>query len=272
MSSGIPPELYLGTQESPKIANWDAITDQTIAQYESDGYVAISNAFSAKEVEDARAGIFDIATGRVKGPDVVFEVSARDRLDQLSPEERLDHVRRPMDFFDYEPRLKAMSEKPPLLDLVRRVMGAEPELYQHMGLLKPPGGREKPWHQDNAYYDLKPETPVVGVWIALDDVSAANGCMHLVPGGHKIGAIPHFKRRDWQICDTEFLNKPCVTVSLKAGGCMIFNGMLPHGTPYNGTNQRRRALQFHFIPKGAVFADPEVRLQRFGSEGKDVTC
>ena len=32
-----------------------------------------------------------------------------------------------------------------------------------MALLKPPGGgREKPWHQDKAYFNLTLDTPVVG--------------------------------------------------------------------------------------------------------------
>ena len=31
---------------------------------------------------------------------------------------------------------------------------AELEIFQSLALLKPPGGREKPWHQDNAYFNV----------------------------------------------------------------------------------------------------------------------
>ncbi|MFW6213947.1 MAG: phytanoyl-CoA dioxygenase family protein [Spirochaetota bacterium] len=36
-----------------------------------------------------------------------------------------------------------------------------------MALVKPPGGREKPWHQDHACFDLPLDSTIVGVWIAL---------------------------------------------------------------------------------------------------------
>ena len=34
-------------------------------------------------------------------------------------------------------------------------------------MIKPPGGREKPRHQDHAYFKLPLSTPVVGVWLAV---------------------------------------------------------------------------------------------------------
>jgi ectoine hydroxylase-related dioxygenase (phytanoyl-CoA dioxygenase family) len=73
-------------------------------------------------------------------------------------------------------------------------------------LIKAAGAPETPWHQDHAYFNLPEGTPVVGVWIALDDATPENGCMHFIPGGHREGPIAHFNRRDWQICDEEILN------------------------------------------------------------------
>jgi hypothetical protein len=41
-----------------------------------------------------------------------------------------------------------------------------------MALLKPPGGgREKPWHQDKAYFNLTLDTPVVGTVLQLRHIS-----------------------------------------------------------------------------------------------------
>ena len=112
----------------------------------------------------------------------------------------------------------------------------------------------------------------MGVWIALDDATVENGCMHVLPGSHKEGAVVHFKRRDWQICDTDILGQSITAVPLKAGGLMFFDGLLQHGTPHNPTTQRRRALQFHYCAKDAKWTDEDARLAVFGSEGKDVTC
>ena len=82
-------------------------------------------------------------------------------------------------------------------------MDDAPVLFQEMALLKPPKGREKPWHQDCAYFNYPLGTTIIGVWIALDHADANNGCLHILPGTHREGPVNHFKRRDWQICDTD---------------------------------------------------------------------
>jgi phytanoyl-CoA hydroxylase len=80
------------------------------------------------------------------------------------------------------------------------------------------------------------------------------------------------KRRDWQICDHAILGTKPVAVPLPPGGLLLFDGLLPHGTPHNSTGQRRRALQFHYAPDGITKTTQEERMRHFGSEGKDVTC
>ena len=80
-----------------------------------------------------------------------------------------------------------------------------------MALLKPPGiGREKPWHQDHAYFNVAASQRIVGVWIALDAATPDNGCMYVLRGKHRDtaspNAYPHFAVRDYQICDTTVLD------------------------------------------------------------------
>src|SRR5262249_652002 len=133
-------------------------------------------------------------------------------------------------------------------------------------------GREKPWHQDMAYFSLPPGTPVVGVWIALDEATVENGCMHVLAGGHRSGPRPHFQRRDWQICDTEMQDMKAVAVPLPPGGCLFFDGLLPHGTPHNHSPLRRRALQFHYQPANTPTLSREERLALFGGEERGLSC
>lgn len=268
-----PRELYTATQIAPRLDGLDAIDEKAFQQYQEQGYIAVENAFTPDEVEIARSAIFDLVAGRVPGFNgVEFEADAEGRLASLSLDERMDHVRKCMGFVAYEARLAALSRHPKLMPILHRLVGPEIKLFQDMALLKPPGGREKPWHQDNAYFDIPLDTPVVGVWIALDPVDVANGCMHILAGGHKQGPRLHWKRRDWQLCDAEMLNRPCTAVPLQAGGCLIFSGMMPHGTPYNATKLRRRALQYHYSPANVQKIPKEVRLAAFGSEGKNVAC
>ena len=174
---------------------------------------------------------------------------------------------------DYDDRLTALSAHPKILSAITRLIGEEPTLFAHQAILKPPRvGREKPWHQDHAYFNLPMGTQIVSVWVSLDEATTENGCMRVIPGTHLQGPKIHFKRRDWQICDTDVVRDHVVAVPLKPGGCLFWHGMLQHGTPNNTSPHRRRAIQLHYAPASVEKTSAEERLAFFGSEGKDVTC
>ena len=153
------------------------------------------------------------------------------------------------------------------------MMDDTPVLFQDMGLIKHPHiGREKPWHQDCAYFNYPVGTTVVGVWIAIDAATEENGCLHIIPGSHREGPIPHFRRRDWQICDTDVAVPRNVTVPLGPGGCLFWHGMTHHGSPTNRSAHRRRALQYHYRPESTVEMTTKERLAIFGGDELGVTC
>ena len=253
----------------------DAVTDEDIQFFCEQGYLVIQNAFTQPKVDAALDGLVDLIAG--KKPDfkgIMFEAAARDKIDTLAPEERQDYVRKLAWFVEYDERLKALSHHPALLSVLARIMGEDPDMFQDMALIKPPLiGREKPWHQDFAYFNLPMGTQVVGVWIALDEALVENGCMHVIPGTHREGPVVHFQRRDWQICDTDVQVQRSIAIPLKPGSLLLFDGLLHHGTPNSKSSKRRRAVQYHYKPASvAQFGDSTERLKVFGPEGKDVTC
>jgi phytanoyl-CoA hydroxylase len=269
------PELYQPQTLAEGVEHFEDIGPEQIAFYRENGYLVVRQAFTAAEMQAATEGLVDLIMG--KRPDfkhVYFEGKAKEILPTLGPEQRQDAVRKIGMFIEFDARLKAISHHSALLRALEPLLGgAKPEMFQDMALIKPPLlGREKPWHQDKAYFEYPIGTPVVGTWIALDEATIANGCMQILPGRHKEGPILHFQRRDWQICDNTILGTKSVAVPLKPGGLLFFDGMLPHGTPHNSSPKRRRALQFHYAPVGVTKVAPEERLKNFGGEGKNVTC
>ncbi len=269
-----PPGLYAVRQEADGVAGGlDAISDSHIAQYHAQGYLVVHDAFTPSEAQDAIAGLTHlIGGGNPAFRGIQFEGAALDKLDTLTDEQRQDAVRKLMWFSAFDARLDAMAHHPKLMTIVERILGAAPILFQDQALLKPPRlGREKPWHQDKAYFNLDKREPVVGVWVALDEATLDNGCMHLLP---ELGREPivHFQRRDWQVCDTLVLGKRCIAAPLKPGGLLLFDGLLVHGTPHNTSNQRRRAVQFHYHREQFPKVSNDERMAVFGEGGKDVTC
>jgi phytanoyl-CoA hydroxylase len=274
-------DLYRAQSIATGVSGLDAVDDEAIAFYREFGFLVVQDAFTPREVADAVDGLLDLIDGKVAGyRGIQYELKAREKLPTLTREEKQDHVRKLIYYVEHDARLKAMETKPELRAVASRLLarpgeanGPTPSLWADQALLKPPLiGREKPWHQDHAFFNLPMGTPVVGCWIALDEAVIENGCMHVIPGTQAAGPVVHFRRRDWQICDSSVELGKIAAVPLRPGGLLFFDGLLHHGTPPSRSARRRRALQFHFIPEGTVKTSPEERMAVFGSEGKDVEC
>lgn len=269
------PDLYDYAAEVPTIDDFDSVTDDDLARYQEQGVIAIRNAWTKEEVQSALAGLDHLIAGNEPAfQNIQFRADVRDRLETLTFDERLDAARRLLYFTDYDARLKAIAHKPQLLALLERLLGAPARLFQDMALIKPPQGREKPWHQDHAYFELTPQTRVVGVWIALDPAGPENGCMRFLPGWHRRGVFSHFQLRDLQICDAEMegLQLERVAAPLPPGGCVLFDSYIPHGTPSNFTTSRRRALQYHYFTEAAQPITAAERVAIWGGEENGVAC
>ena len=268
------PDLYHYDTYAETLDTLDDITDEQIRFFHEQGYLSVQHVLEPSEVEAAGQAMWDLIDGN--RPDfrgVQVEGKMRKKFPTLPPQERRDAVRKIAKFIDYDDHLKALTEHPGILQVLTRIMGEPPVLFQDMGLMKPPYvGREKPWHQDNAYFNLPVETTTVGVWIALDEATPENGCLHIVPGSHREGPMPHFRRRDWQICDTDARVDRDVLVPLKPGGCLFWHGLTHHGSPTNHTADRRRALQYHYKPASTPDITVDDRLGIYGGEGLGIEC
>ena len=215
------PELYDAGAIATPIPAVEALSDAARAHYREHGWLAVSGLLDAGEIATAAEAVADLVEDRVPGfRGRIYEASVRPCLAGMSPAERGDAVRKLFRFVADEPRLAALSEQPAMLTIIRSLLECRtPRLFQDMALLKPPRiGREKPWHQDHAFFDFSLETRFLGVWIALDPATIENGCMHVLDGGHRAGPRLHFRRRDFQICDTELLGATLRRLPARARG------------------------------------------------------
>ena len=275
------PDLYAitGIAETDQVGV-DPLPAALLDRYAERGYLSIERAIGPEVVADGLDGIDRLLAGVPGFRGVQWEARAREALPGSTPEQRRDWVRKLIYYVDHEPRLHAIAYDSALLAIVEQILGAPPVLFADQALLKPSGyGREKPWHQDKAFFDIREGAPVVGVWIALDDAVVENGCIHVIPGSHRDGPVVHFKRRDFQICDTDLERGQTIAVPLTPGSLMVFDGLLKHGTPANLSDKRRWALQFHYAREDDIWRTPEERraykeqrLAIYGAEGKDAVC
>lgn len=253
----VAPEF--GTAERDRFARDGYVAVHAI--YDADGVAQVLDALAAVALDHDDRTVFELESWAAADP----AAWSGDRL--------LDGTRTLMRFVQNDARLHEAAHDPRLLAIVSELLGTEPKLFQDMALLKPPGGgREKPWHQDKAYFRVDPQEPVVGVWIALDDATCANGCMHVLPGTHREGPVQHVHGRDWQICDTWVDRGRDTVVALPAGSALFFDGLLHHGTPPNRTDTRRRAVQFHYACAETVETSAQDHERIYGRGTAEALC
>jgi ectoine hydroxylase-related dioxygenase (phytanoyl-CoA dioxygenase family) len=129
-------------------------------------------------------------------------------------------------------------------------------IWHDQALIKPPHGNPTAWHLDNPYWSFT-SRDAISLWVALDDMSLANGCMWYLPGTHltarhenvgigqNLGGI--FKvYPEWR--EIEPVPCPC-----PAGSAVYHNGLTAHAAGANMTTRPRRAMTCAYMPDGATF-------------------
>ncbi len=279
----------------------EKLTDVQMEQYRELGYLAFEGVLSPEEVEASRAELkallgrpfADAECGKWEegrpmgknnhsGPSFqmkenrsFFQLESDCDWSGLSADELELKVRKYM-WFDEESDYyqKMVKAHKGLFSVLDSVFPQGVELYQSMALVKPPRiGSEKPWHQDNAYFSIKDPNGTIGIWIALDDAQVENGCMHVLPGGHKMGPLKHEHTFDCEIKKDRFDPEGMLPIPLKPGGALFFHGNLPHWTPINSSDSRRRALQFHYRSvDNPIISAEEYDAVFVEADGSPATC
>ena len=278
------------------------VSAASISTFQTDGYLVVEDLLSAAEVHEARAGLSDIfqrafakakageatyqpphpegatnySGARIRGGGMKVDVQFERHIQalELSSHDAELMFRNMYHYQSDHPFFEALVKDERIVGRAEALIGETAQLFQVMALSKPARiGSEKPWHQDDAYFKFAPLDKIIGVWIALDDASVENGCMHVLPGGHRRGALRHEHTFDCKIDDSRLRDASPLAVPIKAGGALFFSGLLPHQTPPNRTDVRRRALQFHYRGQSTAEVDNDVYDTIFvEADGTPASC
>jgi phytanoyl-CoA hydroxylase len=244
-----------------------------LARFREQGYLAMEGVLTPDAVARCAAALDDLARRRPAGIGVQEEPYFQQGGDEKEPRAPELRVRKLWKFVGVDATLGAAVAAPRMATILDQLVGPGARLVQDMALMKPPHrGAEKPWHQDNAYFDWTPLEGVIGVWIALDPATVANGCMQIAPGSHRAGPAPHYHVRDCQLVDQASRVARAEVVPLAPGGALFFSALLHHGTPPNRSADRRRALQFHFAAARCQRMTFGEHMTHFALDGSYVGC
>lgn len=146
-----------------------------------------------------------------------------------------------------------------LLTPAIQLLGGNVRLWQDQVFVKAPQtGAAIGWHQEAAYWsNISPIQHLI-CWIALDNMTEANGCLRVVPGSHKWGLVPGQPAAPGQDLGAiqslltpeqkaEFRDVP---LPMKKGWCVFMSPYLLHASGENTTEDVRRALSVTLMKSG----------------------
>jgi chlorinating enzyme len=222
------------------------LSPRQIEDYQRDGFIFPIEVFSSAEAEGFRA--------------------AFESLIEYSPK-RFDRMHL---YFDWAYQIVTHDA---LLDVVEAILGDDILVYGTLVLAKQPHDQHyASWHQDSFYSGLH-LTPSTTAWIALTPSHRGNGCMRVIPGSHKLGAVEHEN-----VTDPNLLNRrgerikidvdesEAVDVVLKPGEISLHESTLVHGSTPNKSDEPRIGFIVRFVT--SRMQNPNTRLMRVRGDGE----
>ena len=240
-------------------------TRQQLDTFNNDGYLVVEDALSPEMVQRLTQAVDRIGD------------EERERKD-LDPHQLLDKFRVVIE----DDIFLELLDWPKTFPLVWDILGWNIQLYISHLIIYPPE-REKVelgtggWHQDGGRPVREMERPQprlslkISYW--LNDVdSPSNGAMQIIPGSHKLDALPPSSD-----LDDEHVLDLCV----KAGTAVLFDRRMWHRRGLNTSNTSRkvlffgysyrwlRGLDFNLMPQEVLKKCDPIRRQLLG-DGVDI--
>jgi hypothetical protein len=133
--------------------------------------------------------------------------------------------------------------------LLEPLIGTSLKQYINQINFKMPGGDiEFPWHQDTRPTPAfrNQEINYVQTIIAVDEATVSNGCVHIVPGSHKLGNLKAERYAKEQI-EEQVDVSTAVPCEAMPGDVILFTSYTVHGSTRNATDKPRRSYINGFV-------------------------
>jgi ectoine hydroxylase-related dioxygenase (phytanoyl-CoA dioxygenase family) len=136
-------------------------------------------------------------------------------------------------------------------------------------------GMQFSWHQDSGFIDYA-HRPYLTCWIALDDMTEANGTVYLLPYSRADtrGVVTHIRDKQSNDLVGYFGDDPGDPVIVPAGSIACFSSTLFHRSGLNTTDRMRRVYVAQYAAEPILSADgsqPRMLAETLLVDGKCVS-
>lgn len=250
----------------------EVLTPEQAERFHRDGYLRFGRVLGEEDVERLRGALARVIAEEAEGADGP----------ERPPEFAYGHDREAVagkraihqfiNMWKVAPEYRKVIDNPAITGAIRDLMGVDRvRLWHDQVISKPPGDNKHfACHHDFYFWPLDRPT-MISCWLALDDATVDNGCMHVVPGSHRdprfqpvgcdlsedihLAPAPLGPGAPGSLYDDirTWMPDRAVPVELGAGECMFHHCLNWHMTPHNVTDRQRRALVLIFMPDGARY-------------------
>jgi ectoine hydroxylase-related dioxygenase (phytanoyl-CoA dioxygenase family) len=234
------------------------LTDEQVAAYHRDGYLAVPGVIDGTRLEELR-GVTDEFVERsrsVTRSDAVFDLDPR----HTPAAPVLRRIKNPA---DNHPLYHWVALESPIPAIVAELIG--PDVKFHHSKLNLKGSRigaPVEWHQDGAFYPHSNDD-VLAVGLLLDDATPENGCLAVLPGSHLGPVYDHWEgerftgrmhRADLGRLDLARAR----LLPLPGGSIHIHHYRAVHGSAENTSPAQRRLLINSYSAADAIPLTPDT--------------
>lgn len=232
--------LTIDLQETEIFKQGNSNTQKSILDFNKNGFLILEKYISHDVVNQINSEIEDgVNKQELKftyGSKIMFAIHKIDVLNQIGINKNLN-------------------------DFLSSLIGGKVKLFQSINFIN---GSQQKTHSDSIHMTTFPLGGLLGVWVALEDISLDNGPLHYYPGSQK---LPYYLNSDYKNEGNAFLigdkdyteyeqmiaqklveNKLEKEVFLaKKGDILVWHANLFHGgEPHINKSKTRKSVVFHY--------------------------
>jgi ectoine hydroxylase-related dioxygenase (phytanoyl-CoA dioxygenase family) len=235
------------------------LSQDQVSHYQRDGHIFLKNVASEDVVNEVRPRIVGIVDETAKAGETQGRISDYSKMfTQMT------------NVWTRDASIKEFILARRFAQIAADLMGVKGvRLYHDQALVKEPGGKPTPWHQDYYYWPLATEHTIT-MWMPLVDVTREMGSMNFVQGSHVDSAYEQLPISETSQGYFEQVMKnqksTICSYSLKAGDATFHSGRALHASHANASDKRREVIAIIYYADGTRIMEPDNQHRKVDME------
>lgn len=233
---------------------------EQIAFFQTSGYLGGVPMLERRQLEALRSEVDDIVKAPREALGLLYEHNGNESDD---PQRRLFHC---LGHWRIAPALHDLLWHPAFTIPAAQLLDGPVRFWHDQLFVKPAhDGGVVAWHQDYSYWTRTKPMAHLTAWIALDDATRDNGCVHFVPGSQRWPLLPKPRLAgDMQairsvLSEEQLAAFRPVASELEAGFASFHHPLMLHGSFANPSARPRRGVVVNVVRDG-VASDSDAPL------------